>query len=79
MTCVQASMNARRVVVCVWGGGGFTFHPIIDKEGMVHCEGPALTHLDLHMPAPTCKSYDTFTESLASRVLVPTCTFSKKH
>ena len=31
-----------------------TFHPIIDKQGMVHGEGPALTHLDLYMPTAAC-------------------------
>lgn len=50
--CVQTGNDAR---------GGATFHPIIDKQGMVHGEGPALTHLDLHMPTATCQFYTIFT------------------
>ena len=37
------------------GGEGVTFDPIVDKQGMVHSKGPALTHLDLNMPTATCK------------------------
>lgn len=34
--------------------GLVTFHPVIDKQSMVHSEGPALTHLDLNMTTAPC-------------------------